>query len=65
MSVVTFTYKNYRGEISDRIVSPIKIEFGSTEFHQQPQWLLYAWDTEKKAVRAFAMRDIKNWNPHT
>jgi len=64
MSLVTFTYENYRGEISDRIVAPIKIEFGSTEFHQQPQWLLYGWDTEKKAVRTFAMKDIKNWNPY-
>ena len=58
---VTFTYKNYRGETSIRVVRPIMIAFGTTDFHPEPQWLLYAWDLNKAAERVFAMKDIKDW----
>jgi predicted DNA-binding transcriptional regulator YafY len=58
---VTFTYKNYRGEASVRLVRPIMVAFGSTGFHPEPQWLLHAWDINKEAERTFAMKDIKDW----
>lgn len=63
---VTFTYKNYRGEISVRLVRPIMISFGATGFHPEPQWLLHGWDINKDAERTFAMKDIKDWDarPH-
>lgn len=63
---VTFTYKNHRGEISVRLVRPMEnntLVFGSNEFHPEPQWLLRAWDLQKDALRAFAMKDIKDWEP--
>jgi predicted DNA-binding transcriptional regulator YafY len=58
---ITFTYKNYRGEISVRFVRPIMLSFGTTKYHLEPQWLLHAWDLNKEAERTFAMKDIKDW----
>lgn len=51
-------YKNWRGEISTRKIQPIRIEFGATEWHPEPQWLLVARDIEKNAERSFALRDF-------
>lgn len=56
---LSFWYKNYRGEISERTVRPIRIYHGATEWHPAPQWLLEAFDLEKDAVRAFAMCDMQ------
>jgi len=53
-----FEYKNYKDEISNRIVIPYKIWFGNTKFHPEEQWLLHAYDIEKCAERNFALRDI-------
>lgn len=62
-TAVTFTYKNYRGETSVRLVRPIMVSFGATGFHTEPQWLLHGWDMNKEAERTFAMKDIKGWDP--
>lgn len=59
--VVRILYKNYRGEIGYRNIIPEKIWFGSTEWHNEEQWLLDAHDVEKKALRNFAMKDIQEW----
>ncbi len=56
---LSFWYKNYRGELSERVAIPIRIYHGATEWHPEPQWLLEAWDMEKDAVRAFAMSDMQ------
>lgn len=61
MNRVTFTYKNHRGETSVRLVGPIMIAFGSNQFHTEPQWLLHAFDFQKREERTFAMKDIKDW----
>lgn len=53
-----FSYRNWRGEIAERRVRPIRMEFGATEWHPEPQWLMIAWDLDKNAERAFAMADI-------
>ena len=58
---VTFTYKNHRGEVAVRLVRPMMIMFGATDFHHEPQWMLHAWDYNKEAERTFAMKDIKDW----
>lgn len=60
--VVTFSYTNYKGILSNRSVQPIEIRFGSTEWHQDAQWLLKAFDLDKNDIREFAVKDIKNWN---
>lgn len=59
---VTFSYTNYRGEESTRLVRPDKVYFGSTEWHVEPQWLLLAYDLQKEAMRTFALNEIANWS---
>lgn len=58
---VKIIYTNWRGETTERIIEPIKVWFGSTEWHKEKQWLLRALDIEKKAERDFALKDIKEW----
>lgn len=55
-----FDYKNYRGEINYRRAVVQKIEFTSTEYHTDPQWIMRAFDLDKGDFRDFAMRDMKN-----
>lgn len=60
--VVKILYTNWRGETGWREIAPESIRFGSTEWHPEEQWLLRAFDTEKKAYREFALKDIQKWN---
>lgn len=57
MCPVRMKYTNYRGEVSIRTVVPILIDFGSTEWQPEPQWLMSAYDQGKEAHREFALRD--------
>ncbi|MBI4948247.1 WYL domain-containing protein [Candidatus Berkelbacteria bacterium] len=59
--IVTISYTNYRGEKSDRRIVPLKIWFGSNEYHKDNQWLLDAFDITKDAIRSFAVKDITSW----
>lgn len=53
-----FFYRNHRGEEGMRSVIPVAVRFGATEWHPKDQWLLRAFDLEKRAEREFAMADI-------
>ncbi len=59
--IVEVIYTNWKGVISVRHIIPKKIFFGSTEWHKEEQWLLNAFDVDKQADRAFALKDIKSW----
>lgn len=59
--VVRIVYTNYRGETAIREIVPQRMWFGATEWHPEQQWLLNAFDVEKNAVRAFAVKDIRAW----
>ena len=52
------TYKNYRGEVSQRRLGVEHIWFGTSEWHTEPQWFLHALDIDKHEFRDFAMRDM-------
>jgi hypothetical protein len=56
--VARITYTNWRGETSVRRIIPKSVRYGSTEWHPEPQWLLLAWDDDKKADREFALKDF-------
>lgn len=56
---LSFIYKNWRGESSQRNVMPLTIWFGVTEWHPRPQWFLRATDLDKNESRDFAMQDIE------
>jgi hypothetical protein len=58
---LSFGYKNYRGEYGVRKAIPIRIYLGNTEFHHETQWLLEAFDLDKKANRVFAIQDITSF----
>jgi predicted DNA-binding transcriptional regulator YafY len=57
-------YTNWEGKTSIRHIIPYPkgIFYGSTEWHEQKQWLLPAWDLNKNAERTFAMKDIQEWS---
>lgn len=61
---VIVDYTNHAGNRRERrIAPPFKLSFGSNEWHPEQQWLLRAWDVEKKAFRSFAMKNIHSWRP--
>ena len=64
-SRVEIDYTNWRGERSKRIVQPIAIVFGNTEWHKEDQWLLEAliFKDSKPHIRKFAVKDIHSWVP--
>lgn len=64
--IVRIFYTNWRKESNWRRIIPIRIEFASTSWHPEPQWLLVAYDCDKLAERSFAVRDIHRWEvPNT
>lgn len=61
--IVEIDYTNWQGERGKRRIVPHRIEFGSNEWHPEPQWLLVAYDHDKNAMRFFAMASIHSWTP--
>jgi predicted DNA-binding transcriptional regulator YafY len=57
---LTFTYKNWKCEISERTIDThsINIYYGEVEWHKEEQWLMEAIDLDKKDFRTFAIQDI-------
>lgn len=55
---IRIDYTNYKGVRGERVIEPLGIRWGSTEYHREPQWLLDATDVEKGALRTFAVKDI-------
>jgi len=60
---VCIVYTNWKGETALRRVVPKEggFRFGQTQYHPETQWLLDAFDVEKKADRTFAVKDIRAW----
>lgn len=55
---IKFKYVNWQGETGIRTVKPIKLWFGTTEFHKGQHWFLKAFDLDKQAERDYAIEDI-------
>ena len=58
--IVQILYTNWKGETRLREIIPINIEFKSTNWHKEEQWILTAIDVEKNEERGFALKDIKS-----
>jgi hypothetical protein len=58
-SGIRFNYTNYKGETEDRHVRPISMRFGTSLWHTEPQWLVKAWDFDRKQYREFALADMR------
>ena len=48
---VQILYTNYKGETAWRTITPKEIYFDRNEWHPTSQWLLLAFDENKKADR--------------
>ena len=59
--IVKILYTNWKGETAYRNIIPVSIEFKSTKWHKEMQWILNAFDVDKQAERGFAIKDIKEW----
>ena len=57
---IEFDYVNWKGNRSKRRAEVNEYYFGSNEYHPEPQWLLEAYDLDKKAMRMFALKDMSN-----
>lgn len=58
---ITVSYKNWRGVTSTRNIIPNYIYYGSTEYHPEDQYLLKAYDLDRRENRLFAFKDF-DWN---
>lgn len=56
---VKVLYTDYKGEKAHRVVHPLRLRIGSTEFHAERQWLLEVHDMGKGAARTYAFKDIE------
>lgn len=56
--LVSFRYRNWRGETSVRNIIPKRFWIGSTEWHPRTGLMLTAYCIDKQALRDFAVRDI-------
>jgi hypothetical protein len=61
----TVVYKNWRGETATRTIVPLRLHYGSSIYHPEPQFLLKVVDLEKNAERDFALCDIQHWSDST
>lgn len=57
-AVVVIDYTNHRGERMKRLVEPVRLHWGATEWHPEPQFFLRAYDSQKRALRDFAVKNI-------
>jgi predicted DNA-binding transcriptional regulator YafY len=55
-----FTYTNYKGETSERVVVPKGIRYGEYPWTGTVDWYLVAEDMEKGAERFFLLSKIKD-----
>ena len=62
---VSIVCANYKGETRERNIIPEKIIFASNKWHKVRQWLLIAYDVDKKSDRTFAMKDISKFSNQT
>lgn len=51
---ITARYTNWRGETRERVFIPLRVYFGSNEWHPEPQVLIDAIDCETGNARTFA-----------
>lgn len=54
---IKVVYRNYRGEVATRTLSPEYVWYGTTDWHPKEGYLLHAYDHEKQAYRDFALAD--------
>lgn len=62
-AAIKVTYTNHRGETARRTITPLRLLYGTTQYHHVEQWLLDVWDHEKKDLRTYALDDCDFTTP--
>lgn len=57
---IEFSYTNWKGEHAKRAAVVKGIAFGNVEWHEGKQWIMTAFDLDKRVDRFFAMKDMSN-----
>ena len=60
MKQIKITYTNHKNETAERLVLPINIWYGTSEWHPGQQWFMKAKEVGRKVERDFAMVRISN-----
>lgn len=60
---VRFEYSNHRGERGQRHVVPLRIWYGTDQWHPEPGWRLQGFDLDRQAERSFNVAFIVGWEP--
>ena len=58
---VEIDYTNWRGERRKRILLPMTLMWGVSQYHKGDQWLLLAMDCEDGRTKEFAMNQVHEW----
>ncbi len=58
---VTIEYCDSRGKRKDRRVIPSHIEFRATETHDDPRWVMIAYDLDQCCYLMFSMNRVLKW----
>lgn len=58
---VRIDYTNWQGVRKNRVILPLRMWFGTSDFHKAPQWFIKAIDLEKDELRDFAVSKIHAW----
>jgi hypothetical protein len=56
--IISFTYKNWKGEIAERTAIFLSLSYGSNEFHKKPKLIVRGFDLDKLAERTFTAKDM-------
>jgi len=62
---IKIKYTNWEGKTATRYIIPQKLWYGDTEWAKEDQWLLTAYDLDKRAIRHFELRGLKEWDVKT
>lgn len=58
LNLVHFRYVNHRDEVSNRRCLPVRVWFGSTCYHPEPQWFLEGFDLDRQETRDYALAGL-------
>lgn len=62
--MVRVHYRNWRGEERTREIRPIQVQWGTSDWHPEDQWLLLAVDPEDGKTKLFALKDCDFLHPN-
>jgi hypothetical protein len=60
---VIIDYTNWRGERSERLISPMYLTFTNNKWHPSSQWMVQAVDVKLGEHRTFPLANIHAWRP--